>query len=58
MQETNEKRRRYRWPWIVWAVFAVFVLLAIVWMSFAVSNVERERNFSAPPTTNSSQWSL
>jgi len=58
MEGTEEKPRRYRWPWFVLAAFVVFVLLAIVWMSFAVRSVKRERNFNAPPTTNSSQWPL
>jgi hypothetical protein len=50
--------RRYRWPWFVLAAFVAFVLLAILWMSFAVRSVERERNFNAPPTTNSARWPL
>ena len=60
MEGTDEKARRYRWPWIVLAAFVVFVLLAIVWMSFAVRAVERERNFNTPQTTNSAQakWPL
>ena len=31
----------------------VGLVLAIVWMSFEVRKIERERNFSAPPQTNS-----
>jgi len=58
MEETEEKPRRYRWPWIVLAAFVVFVLLAILWMSFAVRTVKQERNFNAPQTTNSNQWPL
>ena len=58
MEGMDEKPRRYRWPWFVLAAFVVFVLLAVLWMSFAVRNVERERNFNAPPTTNSEQWPL
>lgn len=58
MEEADEKPRRYRWPWVVLAAFVVFVLLAILWMSFAVRTVERERNFNAPQTTNSTKWPL
>jgi hypothetical protein len=58
MNDPNEKPRRYKWPWFVLAAFVLFVLLAIVWMSFAVRSVERERNFNAPQTTNSPSWPL
>ena len=59
MNEPNEKQpRRYKWPWFVLAAVVVFVLLAILWMSFAVRTVEQERNFNAPQTTNSTQWPL
>jgi len=58
MEGTEEKSRRYRWPWFVLAAFVVFVLLAIAWMSFTVRSIEQERNLSAPPTTNSAPWPL
>lgn len=59
MNEPNENPpRRYKWPWFVLVGFIVFVLLAIVWMSFAVRNVERERNQKPPQTTNTMQWPL
>jgi hypothetical protein len=53
MDELNEKPpRRYKWPWFVLAAFVLFVLLAIVWMSFAVRTVEQERSLNAPSPTN------
>ena len=58
MDEMNEKPRRYRWPWFVLAAFVLFVLLAIVWMSFAVRTVEQERDLNTPQPTNSAQWPL
>jgi hypothetical protein len=59
MNQTNvNPPRRYKWPWFVLAAFILFVLLAIVWMSFAVRNVERERDSNPPPPTNSAQWPL
>jgi len=39
---------RYRWPWFVLAAFLLAVALAILWMSFAVRKVERERDVNAP----------
>ena len=59
MNEPNENPpRRYKWPWFVLVAFVLFVLLAIVWMSFAVRNVEEERDLNPPPPTNSEQWPL
>jgi bacteriorhodopsin len=48
MEEDNQNPRRYKWPWFVLAAVLVFVVLTIVWVSFAVKKVERERNFRAP----------
>ena len=48
MDEPNEPPRRYRWPWFVLAAFVVFVLLAILWLSFDIRKVEQERNLNAP----------
>ncbi len=41
-------KQNYKWPWFVGAALALGIVLAIVWMSFAVRNVERERNLNAP----------
>jgi len=44
----NPPKRNYQWPWIVGAVVVLGIALAIVWMSFAVRKVERERSVNAP----------
>lgn len=38
----------YKWPWLALAAVLLAVVLAIVWMTFAVKKVEQERDFSAP----------
>jgi bacteriorhodopsin len=48
MNEPKENPRRYKWPWFVLAAVLLFVVLTVVWVSFAVKKVERERNVSAP----------
>jgi bacteriorhodopsin len=48
-----DERPRYRWPWFVLAAVLLFVVLTVVWVSFAVKKVERERNFTAPPLKSS-----
>jgi len=48
MNEPNGNPRRYRWPWLVLAALLLGVALAILWMSFEVRNVERERNVNTP----------
>ncbi|HLX94975.1 MAG TPA: hypothetical protein VKU37_04450 [Verrucomicrobiae bacterium] len=47
MDETNERPRRYRWPWFVLAAFLLGVALAILWMIFEIRTVEQERNPNA-----------
>jgi hypothetical protein len=48
MAEANKNQRRYKWPWLVAAAVALGLALAIIWMTFAVRNVERERDLNAP----------
>lgn len=48
MSEPDEKPHRYKWPWFLLAAVVVFLALAVVWMSFAVRQVERERGTHAP----------
>jgi len=48
MNESNENPRRYKWPWFVLAAVLLFVVLTIVWMSFAVMRERQEREFNAP----------
>jgi hypothetical protein len=38
----------YRWPWFVLVAFLSAVLLAVLWMSFAVRREEQQRDFNAP----------
>lgn len=39
---------KYRWPWFAAAAVVLAIVLAVVWMTFAVKKVERESDFSAP----------
>jgi bacteriorhodopsin len=48
MNEPNESPRRYRWPWYAVAAVVLFVVLTVVWMSFAVKRERQERDFNAP----------
>lgn len=48
MNETNANPRRYKWPWFVAAALALGFALAIVWVTFAVKKVERERDVNGP----------
>jgi bacteriorhodopsin len=48
MEEDNQNPRRYKWPWFALAAVLLGIVLAVVWVSFAVKKVERERNFRAP----------
>lgn len=41
-------KRNYQWPWLVGAAVVLALALAIVWMSYAVKKVERERDGNAP----------
>ena len=48
MEEPNQTPRRHKWPWLVAAAAVLGIVLAIVWMTFAVKKVERERDFNSP----------
>lgn len=41
-------KRNYRWPWVLLAAVVLFIVLAFVWMSFAVKQVERKRGAHLP----------
>jgi uncharacterized membrane protein len=41
-------KRNYKWPWFVLAAVVLGVVLAIVWMSFAIHREQQERDFNAP----------
>lgn len=44
-------KRHYKWPWIFWGMIVLGIILAIIWMSFAVQKVERERGVNTPVQT-------
>ncbi len=48
MGDQNENPPRYRWPWFVLAAVLLGVVLAIVWMCFAVHQEKQERDVNAP----------
>jgi hypothetical protein len=48
MEAANQNPRRYKWPWVVAAAVVLAIVLAVIWMSFAVREVERERAVEAP----------
>jgi hypothetical protein len=54
MKEPDENfpKRTYQWPWFVLAGVLLGVVLAIVWMSFAVHREKQERDFNAPIPTS------
>ncbi|HEY1718079.1 MAG TPA: hypothetical protein VGH42_07260 [Verrucomicrobiae bacterium] len=53
MNEPDEipPKQNYKWPWFALAAAALGIVLAILWMSFAVHREEQERNFNAPIPT-------
>ncbi|HVU09608.1 MAG TPA: hypothetical protein VHG89_13835 [Verrucomicrobiae bacterium] len=48
MDEGNENRRRYKWPWFVLAGVLLFIAMTILWMSVAVHRERQERDLNAP----------
>jgi hypothetical protein len=44
----NLPKPNYQWPWFALAAVLLAIVLAIVWMTFAVRKIKRERDFSAP----------
>ena len=44
----NLPKQNYKWPWFALAAAVLAIVLAVVWMTFAVRKVERERDFSGP----------
>ena len=44
----SSPKQKFKWPWLVGAAVVLAIALAIVWMSFAVKKVERERDFGTP----------
>ena len=50
MNEPGEQlpKPNYKWPWFVLAAIVLGVVMAVVWMSYAVKREREQRNFSAP----------
>ena len=48
LQMPDASEKNYRWPWFVLAAFLLAVLLAVLWMSFAVRHERQERDLNAP----------
>ncbi|HEX3626926.1 MAG TPA: hypothetical protein VH280_16070 [Verrucomicrobiae bacterium] len=47
----TEEKPRYKWPRYVLAGVIIFLVAAVVWMTFEVHKLKRERDFSAPVET-------
>jgi hypothetical protein len=48
MNEPDENPRCYKWPWFVLVAVILFVVLAIVFVSFKAEQIKQERDFNAP----------
>jgi hypothetical protein len=48
MADQKEIPPRYRWPWFVLAAVLLGVVLAVMWMSYAVHRERQERDLDAP----------
>jgi hypothetical protein len=44
-------KQNYKWPWFVLAAVLLFLVLAIIWVSFAANREKHERDFNAPIPT-------
>jgi len=44
----NLPKQNYKWPWFVLAAVVLAVVLAVVWMSYAVKRERDQRDFSEP----------
>jgi hypothetical protein len=49
--DENVPKPHYRWPWFVLATVVLGIVLAVVWMTYAVRREKAERDFSAPLPT-------
>ena len=46
--DKNSSKQNYKWPWFVLAAVLLFIVLGIVWVSFAAHREKQERDFNAP----------
>jgi hypothetical protein len=44
----NSPKQNLKWPKFAAAAVALAIVLAVVWMTFAVKKVEAQRDFSSP----------
>ena len=47
----SEPKQTYRWPWLVLAAVVLAIVLAVVWVGFAVKKVEQQRDFTPLPNS-------
>ena len=47
----SEPKQIYRWPWLVLAAVVLAIVLAVVWVGFAVKKVEQQRDFTPLPNS-------
>ena len=40
--------RRYVWPWFLLAAVLAAILLAVIWMNYAIERTRRIRDLNAP----------
>jgi hypothetical protein len=49
----QDPKPRYRWPWFVLAAFVLAVALAVLWLSFEVRRLRRQREpYQLPPAAS------
>jgi len=48
--------RSYRWPRFVLAAFILAVVLAVIWMSYAVKRTRELRELNTPSSTNGTMF--
>ncbi len=46
--EDNAPKPNLKWPWFAAAAVLLGIVMAVIFMTFAVKKVESERDFSAP----------
>lgn len=50
-KQTEEAPRRYLWPWIVWPMALLFILMAVFWVWVAAKKIKSQRESATPPPT-------
>jgi hypothetical protein len=52
----QQPRPTYRWPRFVLAAFILAVVLAVIWMSYAVKRTRALRELNSPSSTNGTMF--